>query len=180
MGREVYVKTNAILTEFSLRMSLEINQHRSHPTQLVFTWQPMSDESISAIIIDNGSHTIKGGHGGDKNPCTVFPTVVGRPKSHVSKETIGGGKDEFIGDEAVNKREYLELKSPVDKGTIVNWEDMERIWQHTFYNEMCVAPENRPVLLTEIPDDFKESREKTAQIMFETFNVPVIFLRLKG
>jgi actin-related protein len=93
------------------------------------------DEEVQCLVVDNGSGMCKAGFAGEEVPRAVFPCIVGRPKYHNC--VVGMDvKDKFVGEEAQAKRGILKLSYPIAHGMVTNWDDMEAIWHHTFYNEL--------------------------------------------
>ncbi|KAK2617037.1 actin [Conoideocrella luteorostrata] len=133
--------------------------------------------TATAIVIDAGSGQVKAGMAGEDAPFTVFPTIVGEPKQ---KNAMSGVevKPLYVGNEASAKRGILNLKYPVEHGVVTDWVGMEMIWEHTFSQELRVAPSDHPILLTECPLNPKTNREKMMEIMFDTFRTPAAYVQI--
>eukprot|EP01053_Blabericola_migrator_P006666 Blabericola_migrator_1__6665@NODE_3364_length_1829_cov_229_733258_g458_i1_p1_GENE_NODE_3364_length_1829_cov_229_733258_g458_i1NODE_3364_length_1829_cov_229_733258_g458_i1_p1_ORF_typecomplete_len380_score66_92Actin/PF00022_19/7_3e121MreB_Mbl/PF06723_13/1_5e08_NODE_3364_length_1829_cov_229_733258_g458_i11401279 len=139
----------------------------------------MDAETTPALVVDNGSGQVKAGLAGDDAPSSVFPSIVGVPKL-VGVMAGVEKKDFYIGHEAQAKRGVLALKYPVEHGIISNWDDMEKIWHHTFYDELRRNPEEHPVLLTEAPMNPKTNREMMVRMMFDTFGSPGVYVAIQA
>ncbi|MCJ1273877.1 Actin-like protein [Puttea exsequens] len=131
------------------------------------------------IVLDNGSGTIRAGFAGEDLPKCYFPSFVGRPKHlRVLAGALEG--DVFIGKRAEELRGLLKIRYPLEHGVVTNWDDMERIWQFVYQEELKTMSEEHPVLLTEPPLNPRSNRETAAQILFETFNVPALYTSIQA
>jgi centractin len=131
------------------------------------------------LVIDNGTGTIKAGFAGQDHPKCFFPSYVGRPKhTRVMAGALEG--DVFIGRKAQEFRGLLRIKYPMEHGIVTDWDDMERIWNWVYAEELGTLSEEHPVLLTEAPLNPRANRESAAQVFFDTFNVPALYISVQA
>ena len=144
----------------------------------------MCDEEQAGIVVDNGSDTIKAGFAGDDEPRCACPSLIGRPKHKaaiIAAPAIAQKlKDIYVGSEAKSKPGLISTKRPIEKGIITNFDDMEKLWHHIFYNELRIEPKENCILLTEAAMNPKANREKMTQIMFEKFDTPATYIALQA
>ncbi|KAI8427158.1 hypothetical protein MSG28_014774 [Choristoneura fumiferana] len=115
------------------------------------------------VVIDNGSGVIKAGFAGDQIPKCRFPNYIGRPK-HVRVMAGALEGELFVGPRAEEHRGLLSIKYPMEHGI----------------DQLSTFSEEHPVLLTEAPLNPRRNREKAAEVFFETFNVPALFLSMQA
>ncbi len=137
--------------------------------------------SNKPLVIDNGTGFTKNGFAGEDQPRSVFPTIIGYPKYQIIMTDVEHYvREYYIGEEAINLRGVLKLVYPVEHGQVQDWDAMERIWHYTFYNDLRVNPNEHPILLTEPPLNKNQNKEKMAELMFDTFNVPAMYISMQA
>eukprot|EP01006_Ploeotia_vitrea_P016325 TRINITY_DN46941_c0_g1_i1.p2 TRINITY_DN46941_c0_g1~~TRINITY_DN46941_c0_g1_i1.p2 ORF type:complete len:406 (-),score=44.05 TRINITY_DN46941_c0_g1_i1:2213-3430(-) len=139
--------------------------------------QPLPDDEAtneteelldSFIVVDVGSSTIRAGWPRSDAPRAVFPNFVGKPRL---QPTMVGAPETTIGDQAAYLRGVMALEYPVTRGVVTNWENMEKVWHHCFYNELRIDPTEHGFMVTEGQHSPPTNRATHAELLFETFGV---------
>ncbi|XP_043542200.1 actin-3-like isoform X2 [Chiloscyllium plagiosum] len=123
--------------------------------------------------MDNGTGYTKAGFAGDDKPRVVVRSLVGVPNQ--SCEEPGKAPDYYVG--AAIPADSWVVKTPVvTNGVVTDWDALEMLWHHVFYQELRVAPEEHAILLSDAPLSPPTNREKAAELLFEGFGVPAMYV----
>lgn len=125
------------------------------------------------------------GFAGNCEPQFIIPTVIATQEGKGAQKAANQKKgvedlDFFIGDEALSYSKTYDIFYPVRHGQVENWTHMEYFWEHCIFKYLRCEPEDHYFLLTEPPLNAPENREYTAEIMFETFNVPGLYIAVQA
>ncbi|KAK8826222.1 hypothetical protein WA538_001366 [Blastocystis sp. DL] len=140
-----------------------------------------------AIVIDCGTGYTKVGYAGNPIPSAVFPTAIAY-RSNVGVEKVSQRKkrndglyksvedlDYLVGENAFGHNNYIPT-CPIQHGIIQDWNSMEKIFDYSLYQELRCNPEEHYFLITEPFNNTPENREYTAEVLFETFNAPGMYI----
>jgi len=136
---------------------------------------------LPAVVIDNGTGYTKMGFAGNTEPQFIVPTLIAtKDAGQVTQKKGVEDLDFYIGDEAVANQKTYSIQYPIKKGQIDDWDLMERFWEQSIFKYLRCEPEDHYFLLTEPPLNAPENREYTAEIMFESFNVPGLYIAVQA
>ncbi|KAK2716728.1 hypothetical protein QYM36_007018, partial [Artemia franciscana] len=109
---------------------------------------------------------------------TVAPTLSDElhVKALSGRDTVQNegsySKNIYLGVATGTRSDLLTLEYPIQHGIVTDFEAMEQIFQHIFHQELCIDPEEYPVLLTEAPFNPEAKRNTMIKMLFEKFNIP--------
>ncbi|XP_008553890.1 actin-related protein 3 [Microplitis mediator] len=139
-----------------------------------------------ACVIDVGTGYTKLGFAGNRDPQLTFPSAIAIKETakvgdNSARRVTKGVEDLdfYIGYEAFNSPGYS-IKYPVRHGLVEDWDLMERFLQQCIFKYLRAEPEDHYFLLTEPPLNTPENREYMAEIMFESFNVPGLYIAVQA
>lgn len=149
----------------------------------------------TALVVDMGTSMLRVGFSGDEGPRIEDPVIVGRPYlpmvPEVGIKALGftfddeeadmeeeeeEEEDVFVGPSAVmtSNRGVLRLSSPMSRGVVTNWDDMERIWEATY--DKLEETESKETIVHEAPLNPTRHKERIATVHFEAFDVPALLM----
>ncbi|KAM3722348.1 Actin-related protein [Dirofilaria immitis] len=151
----------------------------------------MAAGRLPACVIDNGTGYTKLGYAGNSEPQFIIPSAIAvREKMGSQSSALRWNAntssriedlDFYIGDEALSpSAANYAVKYPIRHGIVEDWDLMERFWEQCIFKYLRAEPEDHYFLLTEPPLNTPENREYTAEIMFESFNVPGLYIAVQA
>lgn len=125
---------------------------------------PLPDEIAqvhdNAIVLDIGTNQTRIGFSGEDAPRVTAPTVYSKNGECFAK--------------AYKQRDSTEIKRPLERGLVSDWEGMEALVGN-IHDMLSLGSDPAPIMLTEAALAPKEQREQMVQMLFETFDVKSLY-----
>ncbi|KAI9846539.1 MAG: Arp2/3 complex subunit, actin nucleation center [Sclerophora amabilis] len=141
------------------------------------------------IVLDGGTGFLKVGYAAQNFPEHQYPSIVGRPILRteeragdiVVKDIIQfpASTVQTVADDRIMKADSKDL-TQMENGIIKKWDDMQQLWDYTFYEKMKIDPTGRKILLTEPPMNPLKNREQMCEVMFEQYKFGGVYVAIQA
>jgi actin-related protein 2 len=134
------------------------------------------------LVLDGGTGFLKVGYAAQNFPEHQFPSIVGRPilRSEEKTDNDIAIKDIMCGDEAAAARTMLQISYPMENGIVKKWDDMQHLWDYTFYEKLKVDTRDQKILLTEPPMNPLKNREQMCEVMFDRYEFGGVYVAIQA
>lgn len=68
----------------------------------------------------------------------------------------------------------------MENGIVKRWDDMQHLWDYTFFEKMNLDPTGRKILLTEPPMNPLKNRETMCEVMFERYGFGGVYVAIQA
>ena len=127
-----------------------------------------SETDDAAIVIDNGSYSIKAGLAGEEAPSQEIRSLKRRDGDALHSTAREATTTTNVATADDDGRVIV-------AGIVTDWDAMESKWQRVFVGVTGVETANEhPILITETPVNPRQAKEKMAEILFEKFEAPAL------
>ena len=157
------------------------------------TNQVFGGDEVGAVVVSIGGTTTKCGFGGEDAPRSVFASYTGtvpaagaasmnpagaaaQTASTGATAKMGAKSKIYVDQQLWLRTPGMEVKPVLQDGIVSDWEGVERLWQHALVSSLRINSSEHPLLLTEPTHNTAAARAKTAQLLFEQFKVPALYL----
>ncbi|KAF1479974.1 Actin-related protein 3B, partial [Pygoscelis antarcticus] len=127
------------------------------------------------------------GYAGNTEPQFIIPSCELPIKLSTKVQvvsalfTLSGTVDSLIFKKVVPIRKYSFWGCwPIRHGIVEDWDLMERFMEQVIFKYLRAEPEDHYFLMTEPPLNTPENREYLAEIMFESFNIPGLYIAVQA
>eukprot|EP00658_Telonema_sp_P-2_P075943 TRINITY_DN6580_c0_g1_i1.p1 TRINITY_DN6580_c0_g1~~TRINITY_DN6580_c0_g1_i1.p1 ORF type:complete len:385 (+),score=126.94 TRINITY_DN6580_c0_g1_i1:208-1362(+) len=143
----------------------------------------MSEDPVS-VVLDCGGCNLKFGLHSSEAPNYCMATIAKPMYDKTENVDPDMARKHYIGSEVQQYRALCDMTWPMKDGMVQDgsWDDMEILWKHIWDNEMRIEPAEdvMSILMTDAPLNPLSQREKTAEIMFDSFGFKNIYVTLQA
>lgn len=86
----------------------------------------------------------------------------------------------MCGDEAAAARTMLQISYPMENGIVRKWDDMQHLWDYTFFEKLQIDPRGQKILLTEPPMNPLRNREQMCEVMFDRYGFGGVYVAIQA